>query len=263
MSSRETAFNGDAAVMFAEHADTVRGYVRYELVKQNLGSLVAAEELEIVDIGGGSAIDAIWLAELGHHVTVAEPAADQLAKAEARLAQASPGARRRVRLRRSTSEDLLDAGETGKYDLVVSHGVAMYLPDPTRFIDSLMLLARPRGHVSLLEKNYYGAYNTLVREGKYAEALSLAETHHFTNHMGRKVWTFLPEELENDLRIAGAGENYMRWSGVRINRDTDYRKIADVSESELRTIVEDEYEVGQRLDTRGLGQMLHFIAQKA
>jgi SAM-dependent methyltransferase len=254
-----TAFTGQTTQNFADYAETVRGHVRYELVRRNLGPFVTKETLQIADIGGGGGIDALWLAGQGHSVTIAEPAAAQLALAEAKLAAATSTIRERVTLRRATTDELLQDGE-GKYDLVLSHGVAMYLPDPDAYIDSLVMLTRPHGHISVLEKGYWGAYTTLVREGKYSEADQLAESRHFLNHMQKSVWAFMPSELVDTLRVAGA--SHAQWSGVRVLHDTDYRPISEVKLEERQHILSTEAEAGRRIDTRGLGQMIHVIAQK-
>lgn len=254
-------FKGKTAQAFANHGETVRGQIRYELVKRNLGSLVTGPNLLVADIGGGSAIDAIWLAGLGHQVIVAEPAEDQLARARKRIGHENESLARRISLRKESSRDLLENGEGGSYDLVLSHGVAMYLPDPAGFIGELVELAKPGGYVSLLEKGFYGAQAARIREQKYAEALSLSVTGKFLNHMGKNVTAFFPEQLEAIFSNLGMVD--LAWSGIRVNRDADYRLVNDVSEDEMAQILDEELNLGLRPDTKGLGQMLHFIGRKA
>jgi SAM-dependent methyltransferase len=259
--AHETALNGLTSKTFAAHAETVRGHIRYELVKRNLGEIVTGKSLAIADIGGGSAIDALWLAELGHDVTIVDPAEDQLALAQQKLAAHAKNLAGQIILKRGVVEDILEDGRGHCYDLVLSHGVAMYLDNPEKFIRSLASLTKPGGSVSLLEKGYYGAQIGLIHEGKYAESRALAMTGRLVNHQKRYVWAFKPETLRQYLVSAGATE--ITWSGVRVTYDLDSRLKDGVSPDELKTIVDEEYEAGKREDLRAAEPMLHFIARIA
>jgi S-adenosylmethionine-dependent methyltransferase len=245
--STESAFVGEVADRFADHAETVRGHVRYDLIRRNLSSIVSDTHLEIADVGGGSGLDALWLARLG-----------QLQKAETRFKKESATIRSRVKLVQGTATELV-TNEASPYDLVLSHGVAMYLDEPATFIRSLVRLAKPGGHVSLLEKGYFGAQTALVTEGKYDELTRLRQTSKFINHMGKLAWAFRPDNLIDYLEQAGVWET--RWSGVRVLHDRDYRLACDVEPAELAAVLEAEHQAGTNEYVRGSAQMLHFIAE--
>lgn len=255
----ETAFNGVTAGTFAAYEKTVRGHIRYELVKRNLGAYVTDGEISIADIGGGAAIDAIWLAGLGHRVIIVDPAEDQLALAAKKLMGQPNEIVDRIDLNHGTVSDLLDNNGSHSYDLVLSHGVAMYLDKPREFIYDLAKLVKPGGSISLLEKGFYGAYNSLIHEGLYEEARTLALSGKLVNHQKREVWAFKPEELISHLGAAGA--THVDWSGVRVAHDFDDRQRDSLNPEELSSIVQQEEEAGKREDLRAAAPMLHFIAK--
>ncbi len=83
----DSAFNGACAEYFRNDYElSVRGFVRYGLTRHHLAAYVIGRHLEIADIGGGSGQDAVWLASLGHAVTLVDPAKDHLQMAQERIA---------------------------------------------------------------------------------------------------------------------------------------------------------------------------------
>lgn len=257
MPSPEKSFAG-AAERFAEYAHDIRGHVRYEVTHRNLQEIVEGEPLQIADIGGGAAIDASWLAGLGHSVTLVEPEKGQQAKAYRRLEEGNLS--EYVQIIEGTMADIPPA-QVGSFDLVLSHGVAMYTPSPKDFIQGLVKLAKPGGHISLLEKGYNGALARLFHHEASIEDIRKFQARKPTgNNVGKERAAFLPEELQEMLQQAGA--RVLRWSGVRIFSDQDDRRINMVDPEILEALVEVEYEQGKNEGIRALGQMLHFIAQK-
>lgn len=268
MTEIDTSFRGDIAHDFVDYSETVRGRIRYECVRQNLTPLVCGRMLEVADIGGGTAIDAVWLAGLGHRVTIVEPAEDQCRLAQERIEAVGEDIAGRITVLHGTAANILpDAVVSdepqqgdGQFDLVLSHGVAMYVPDPEAFVHDLVRLTRPYGHISLLEKGRLGAQLALEHAGRTEDARSLEMTHRFRNNLGREVWAFSPEELEHMLVTAGIWS--VTWSGVRSpEADADRRPWNGLSVAEQQTVLEHERNWGRADDTRGLGQMLHVIAE--
>jgi len=258
MPSSEKVFAG-AAERFAEYAHDVRGHVRYEVTHRNLQELVHGESLRIADIGGGAAIDAVWLANLGHQVLLVEPEEGQQAKARKRIDE--NGLADVVKVIEGTTADI-PSDQVGEFDLVLSHGVAMYTPDPKVFIEELVRLTKPGGHISLLEKGYHGALARLFQQNASVETIQKFQAHKpVGNNVGKERKAFLPEELESLLQQAGA--KVLRWSGVRVFSDQDDRRTNMVNPEVLEMLVAAEYEQGKNPGIRALGQMLHFIARKS
>lgn len=259
MATPKTSFDG-VANEFGEYGEQVRGFVRYALVKCNLQPYLKGSSCEVVDVGGGAAVDAVWIAALGHKVTIVEPSVEQIEKGKKRAAKLPPDVQNRITFIHGIAEDLLADNGAGKYDVALSHGVAMYVDDPKSFIDNLALLVKNGGYISLLEKGYFGQEARLIRQGKIKELITFQGTKKAVNNMGRLVHAFYPEDLESAITQAGA--RVATWTGVRLITDDDTRRVNSLEPAELETIVEAEYRQGKNPGIRAQGQMLHFIAQK-
>lgn len=254
-SEADTAFTGETVRNFAAYGDTIRGEIRYQLVRQNIARFIG-KEIHILDVGGGAGLDSVYFAQQGHHVTLLEPAADQLELA--RLHIESAGVRNRIETVQGTIEDVI--GKPSVYDLVLSHCVAMYLENPYEYFANLAGVTKAAGHISILDKGYAAAYAHAVSIGDFSAAYQLAETGKCTNRLGRETWAFRPDTLEQSLENAGLW--LRQWSGVRVLHDADMRRTQDVPGDELASIIAHEAEAGSDLATRGMGQLLHFIVQK-
>lgn len=255
----ETNFDGVAAD-FAAYAEDVRGYVRYSLAQRNILDFIGNKEhLTVADIGGGSAIDATWLAKLDHNVLVVEPSEEQIEKSKKRLsdAQSSKGC---VEFHHGTMEDILPS-RIEEFDLVLSHCVAMYIPDKVRFIGQLAMLTKPGGLISIMEKGFYGHEARLIQgQAPLARLRQFQESQEDKNNLNRTRYAFYPEELERIILQSGA--KILDWRGIRVISDMDNRKTVDIKPDMLQAIVDAEYRHGKQPHIRGFGQMLHFIAQK-
>src|SRR3954470_17504289 len=109
---------------------TVKGQVRTYVLHQQLLRHLPAPPATILDVGGGAAHQSLPLARLGYDVTVVDPSAAMLAKAQQRLT-AEPGeVRRRLRLVEAHGENADRAVDGEAFSAVLCHGVLMYLAQP-------------------------------------------------------------------------------------------------------------------------------------
>ena len=77
------------ATRFAEKIyGGAKGAIRLAVLQADLAEALPDRPLRILDIGAGLGHMALWLAERGHQVTLAEPAAPMLDGARARFAEA-------------------------------------------------------------------------------------------------------------------------------------------------------------------------------
>ncbi|MDB5185129.1 MAG: Methyltransferase type 12 [Candidatus Saccharibacteria bacterium] len=253
----KNSFNGAAAI-FAEHAKTVRGFVRYEVSQQNLLPFLKRKHLRVLDVGGGSGLDAAWIADLGHQITVVEPSPKQFNYAERRFNFFLDDKQRsRLTLIHGTLEDLPPETE---FDLVMMHGVAMYQEDPAAFIATVVPYIAPGGMLSLLEKGYYGAEARFLSHQSFDKYASLRNTGRYMSRFKLSVYAFKPEELEAIVKQAGL--KTVQWTGVRVISDTNDELIDNIPQEELELIVDAEMRQGAEPTIRGQGQMLHFIARR-
>jgi S-adenosylmethionine-dependent methyltransferase len=254
----DQSFDG-AAVILSEYAKTLRGYVRYVVAQRNLDPFLTKKPMRVLDIGGGSGIDAAWLAQKGHSVTLLEASQPQRDAAQSRFNFLLQDAERlRITIIPGTFNDL--PPEASDYDLVLLHGVAMYQQDPQKFIIKAASYLRVGGTLSLLEKGYYGAQSRAIRRGNDGQLDSIRSSHVYINSMKLDVHAFKPEELEGIF--VDAKLSVMEWSGVRVITDEMFEYVADIDADMLQAILEAEYQQGRHPAIRGQGQMLHFICHK-
>jgi protein-L-isoaspartate O-methyltransferase len=258
--SPPTKFDSIAA-LFADYGVSVRGYVRYKVIQNNLAPFIegAGKELKILDIGGGSGPDTGWLASLGHKVTLVEPSQKQREFALRRFNYfLSEENRRRIEV---IDCDLSELKNSRKYDLVLIHGVAMYQQDPEAFIVEACSRAKKGGLISVVEKNYHGALARATKRLDFESLQSLRQTSRMINSLSQDVYAFLPEELESIL-VDKANAKVLQWSGIRVACDGIIEKVTALEPEDLEQILEVEMQQGVNPHIRGTGQMVHFIAKK-
>lgn len=220
----------------SSHANTSRSsldiedFIRYEITQRNLAQFVGKASLNILDIGGGSAIDAVWLAEKGHTITVIEP----------------------------DSEAVHDGN---LFDMVLCHCVAMYQPNPNQFVRGAIGKARRGGIVSILEKNYLGADQRLRKNGDVTVLNDFRKSHRYVNHVNKNVYAFMGEELEKTIESTGA--TILQHRGVRAIYDTDRRLAEDVPLQERQKMLDDESMYGKIESLQTNAQLHHFVARAA
>lgn len=113
----------ELATRFAEKIyGGAKGAIRLAVLQADLADALPDRPLRVLDIGAGLGHMALWLAERGHHVTLAEPAAPMLEGAQARFAEAGQSAT----FIQAPWQALL--GQlTEPYDLVLCHAVLEWL----------------------------------------------------------------------------------------------------------------------------------------
>jgi S-adenosylmethionine-dependent methyltransferase len=134
----------------------------------------AGTPLRVLDVGGGSGMFAVPLAQLGHDVTVVDPSADALATLGRRAGTAGVG--ERVRGLQGDGdllhEVLPTAGGDG-YDLALCHFVLEVVDDPAVTLREIAGALRPGGQVSVATANRAGAVLARALSGHPVEALGL------------------------------------------------------------------------------------------
>ncbi|HEY1706442.1 MAG TPA: methyltransferase domain-containing protein [Trebonia sp.] len=127
------------------------------------------QELDIVDVGGGTGGFAVELAELGHRVTVVDLSPDALAAAQRRAAE------RQVSLTAVQGEaDALDSlVGTGTADLVICHNVLEYVDSPAAAMGAIARVLAPGASVSVLAANAVAAVLQRALAGRYDQAREL------------------------------------------------------------------------------------------
>ncbi len=256
MKSAEARWSPEHSELFSETGGEVRGYIRYEVSRQNLADTLRdylSSPKRIIDIGGGEGGDAAWLSYLPqvHEVTLIEPDSASLGRAVARKS--------RIRtFSNGDSRRALEINGSESFDLALSHGVLQYVSNPRVELNTIAQLLRPGGYVSLLTAGKFGKLRRYSENQAVVNRLLLDGG--FTNNLGLKATAYLPQEV--DTMLMGAGFETVGWFGTRIISDDDHRRVEDVSALELNRLVSTELELSKDPVRRVEGQMLHFIARK-
>jgi SAM-dependent methyltransferase len=181
----------------------------------------AGTSLRVLDVGGGSGMFAVPLAQLGHDVTVVDPSADALSTLRRRADNAGVGDRvRGVQGDGDLLHEVLpqDHGEDGGYDLALCHFVLEVVDDPSVTLREIARALRPGGQVSVATANRAGAVLARALGGHPVEALGLLADRDPAPGRGRPDRRrFGPSDLL-DL-VAGAGLQPGTWRGVAVVAD--------------------------------------------
>ncbi|MEV7452534.1 class I SAM-dependent methyltransferase, partial [Streptomyces nigra] len=121
-----------------------------QLDEQIAGRFPVGKRLRVLDVGMGQGTQALRLARAGHQVTGVERDATMIAAARARLAGEPEGIRERVRLVQSDGRDTGVHFLPGSFDVVLCHGVLMYVDEPDPLLAGLARMLAPGGLLSLL-----------------------------------------------------------------------------------------------------------------
>lgn len=236
----------------------LRDVVRQELVARQLDEQIAGRfpvgrRLRVLDVGIGQGTQALRLARLGHQVTGVEQDPVMVAAAREALDREPEGIRERVRLVQGDGRDTGVHFLPGSFDLVLCHGVLMYVEEPDPLVAGLARMLAPGGLLSLLVRNGDGLAMRPGLAGDWAGALAAFDTTAYTNRLGLNVRADRLSELTATL--AGIAAPLHAWYGVRVFTDT----AADdaVLPADLETLLAVEERAGRTDPYRGVAALLH------
>ncbi|MEU3182903.1 methyltransferase domain-containing protein [Streptomyces sp. NPDC006923] len=238
----------------------LRNVVRQELVARQLDEQIAGRfpvgrRLRVLDVGMGQGTQALRLARAGHTVTGLESDAGMLATAQESLATEPAGIRERVRL---VEGDGLETGVhflPGSFDVVLCHGVLMYVQEPDAMLAGLARMLAPGGLLSLLVRN---ADTLALRPGLAGDwdgALSAFETDTYTNRLGVQVRADRLDALTATL--AGIAAPLHVWYGVRVFTDGAADDAEPPAGDELERLLAAEDKAGRTDPYRRVAALLH------
>ncbi|MBV9023606.1 MAG: methyltransferase domain-containing protein [Streptomycetaceae bacterium] len=244
------------ASFYAQHSTSLRGALRHALVTRALLEHLAGGPLRILDIGGGTGVQAITLAGHGHHVTVLDPDQTMLARARAAWEQRITS-RGSIDFLHGPGEQARDLAGGG-WDAVLCHGVLMYLDDPQPVLRQIAQCVRPSGVVSILAKNAESMAMRPALERRWAEAREALASSEETGRLGVTSRGVRRDAVEDAL--AACGVTATAWYGVRIF--TDHLKDTPVGE-DFPEILQTEWQAGCLSPYRDIARLFHLISRRA
>ncbi|OIK03375.1 class I SAM-dependent methyltransferase [Streptomyces monashensis] len=224
-----------------------------QLDEQIAGRFPVGRRLRVLDVGMGQGTQALRLARLGHQVTGVEQDAAMIDAAREALAAQPEGIRERVRLVQGDGRDTGVHFLPGSFDVVLCHGVLMYVEEPDPLVAGLARMLAPGGLLSLLVRNGDALAMRPGLFGDWAGALAAYDTTSYHNRLGLDVRADRLATLTATL--AGLAAPLHAWYGVRVFTDTaaDDAPIPD----DLDALLAAEERAGRTDPYRGVAALLH------
>lgn len=211
--------------------------------------------LRVLDVGLGQGTQALRLARVGHEVTGIESDPRMLAAARAALAAEPDGIRARVRLVEGDGRDTGVHFLPGSFDVVLCHGVLMYVDEPDALLAGLARMLAPGGLLSLLVRNADALAMRPGLAGDWPAALTAFDTVTYTNRIGLDVRADRRAKLTSTL--AGIGAPLHTWYGVRVFTDTAPDDAELPPEAELTALLAAEERAGRTDPYRAVAALTH------
>lgn len=248
------SFNSAEAV-WVERLGGLRNLVRQESISRQLEGHVTALQT-VLDVGCGQGTQAIRLAERGCTVVGVDPSVTLLDQ----LNTDADAAGVQVQTHLGSLEDLPALLGDAQFDLVCAHGLLMYLDDAAAALAILATRAASGGSLSVTFRNGEAlAYRPALR-GQWQAAAEALDARTYVNELGVKATAHTLENMAGHL--SELGFTVVAWYGVRVFTDPLPADQAPPVESELRRLLEIEYEAGRRDPYRHLGSQIHLVAQR-
>ncbi|SEN70996.1 class I SAM-dependent methyltransferase [Actinacidiphila rubida] len=252
----------------------LRNTVRQELVARQLDEQLAAlprathgpggapRALRVLDVGPGQGTQALRLARAGHRVTGLESDPAMLSALQAAVAAEPPEVRERFTVVHG------DGRETGRhfdpacFDVVLCHGVLMYLPDPEPVLAGLARVLAPGGMLSLLVRNGDALAMRPALLGDWEQAVAAFGTAAYTNRLG--LATRADRRADLTATLAGIAVPLRAWYGVRVFTDAaaDGARAPQDAHA-LRLLLEAEEQAGRTDPYRGVAALLHLCGVRS
>jgi SAM-dependent methyltransferase len=236
----------------------VRDVVRQELVARQLDEQIAGRfpvgrRLRVLDVGMGQGTQALRLARAGHQVTGLEQDPVMIAAAREALAGEPEGIRERMRIIEGDGRDTGVHFGPGSFDVVLCHGVLMYVEEPDPVLAGLARMLARGGLLSLVVRNGDALAMRPGLYGDWAGALAAFETTAYRNRLGLDVRADRRAALTATL--AGIGAPLHTWYGVRVFTDTAPDGAA--LPADMETLLAVEERAGRTDPYRGIAALLH------
>ncbi|MET7382585.1 methyltransferase domain-containing protein [Streptomyces sp. NPDC005526] len=224
-----------------------------QLDEQVAGRFPVGRRLRVLDVGMGQGTQALRLARAGHQVTGLERDRTMISVAREALAAEPEGIRARMRIVEGDGQDTGVHFLPGSFDVVLCHGVLMYVEEPDPLLAGLARMLAPGGLLSLLVRNGDALALRPGLSGDWAAALGAFDTTAYRNRLGLDVRADRLADLTATL--AGIGAPLHAWYGVRVFTDT----AADGTEppADPTALLAAEERAGRTDPYRGVAALLH------
>ncbi|WP_424185586.1 class I SAM-dependent methyltransferase [Actinokineospora sp. G85] len=211
----------------------------------------------VLDVGAGSGVLAVSLAETGCVVTVVEPSPNALATLHRRAAEA--GVAERITAVQADSDALADLVAPGSADLVLAHGLLEVVDDPEATVAALAGATTAGGAVSALVANRFATVLSRAVAGRVDEATALLAAP--TGALGAQAEALLRRFDTGSLTalLTGAGLAVEALRGQGVVTDLASRSVREANPHSLAEL---EDALAELPPLRDIATSLHALARK-
>jgi S-adenosylmethionine-dependent methyltransferase len=252
------------ADQFADDAyASVKGRVRTYVLHHQLLEHLPKPPARVLDVGGGAGHQSFPLAQAGYEVTLLDPSAAMLAKAEQRLQKLPGGAQRRVTLLQADGTRAAEAVDGQRFAAVLCHGVLGYLEHPEPLVTQLCRCAAAGGMVSIMTGNAKTLAVRPALERRWDDALAAFDATGEVGVLGVPTRADTVEHLSGLMQNQGVKP--VRWYGVWLFTDWLEFSGAELDPSDakqLAAIAAVELEASRRDPYRQLSRPFHLVGRK-
>ncbi|MFI6522630.1 class I SAM-dependent methyltransferase [Spirillospora sp. NPDC050679] len=254
--------SGFAAVesQWRERLRRLPNATRQELTARQLDEHLPPVPARVLDVGCGQGTQALRLAAAGHQVTGLDHSATMLSDFERALADHPPHVRDRVRLVQGEGDRLVDHFADSSFDVVLCHGVLMYLDDPVPLLAAMAQVTAPGGIVSLLVRNGDALALQPGLRGDWAAATAAFGTTRYRNRIG--VHARADRRADLLRQLADVGLALRQWYGVLNFVETAAMEEPVPPPEQFEEILACEDRAGRTDPYRQIAAMLHFVASR-
>ncbi len=248
----------------------LRNVVRQEMVTRQLSRHLPAAPARVLDVGAGQGTQALRLAAAGHEVIAVEPDHDMRAVFTANAARLGPTERARVSLLASDLATLSTEARAATHDVVLCHGVLMYLPESGPAVAELARRVAPGGLLSIVARNGdamawrpalrhdWGAALAMLDE--VAQARTQGRAALYRNEIGVDARADTLRSLTAECEAAGL--DVTAWYGIRVATDDAALEQSLPDAAHLADLLDVEERLGSTDPYRALGSLVHVIASR-
>ncbi|WP_223732022.1 class I SAM-dependent methyltransferase [Streptomyces purpurogeneiscleroticus] len=229
--------------------------VARQLEEQIAARFPVGQRLRVLDVGLGQGTQALRLARAGHKVTGLESDPTMLAAVRASLAGEPAGIQERVRLIEGDGRDTGAHFPAGTFDVVLCHGVLMYVDEPDPMLAGLARVLAPGGLLSVLVRNADALALRPGLSGDWDTAMTAFDSPRYKNRLGLTVRADRLAALTDTL--AGIGAPLHAWYGVRLFTDLAADDAVPPPVEELTRLLAAEERAGRTDPYRAVAALLH------
>jgi len=245
---------------YAAYLRTTEGKLRFDLAWTNFRRFLpaVADGRRVLDVGGGTGLFAVRLAELGFKVEVLDSCEPMLAMA-ADKANAK-GLSDRISFRQGDAACIADLFQPSSFHSVICHNLLEYMEDPLAVVHGMgRVLKKDRGSVvSLLVRNRSGEVLKTAIKGKdlqQAQAVLIADTV-LDSLYGMPTRLFDPAGVRT--MVESAGLKVLADYGVRVA--SDYMSNETLTDGAYRRLVDLELLLGSQPQFAAIARYTQVIA---